>query len=174
MTSNKDLLNKAQSVAVNVSLMRIHLWEAKCSRDVSVKPTAVEVAVEIGTELLKGETENLLPFGCKFTLVGTDKNVQKQVFEIIVSFCVVYEIKDKYKPTDDETKAFGLTNAIFNAWPYVREMVQNLIVRMDLPAFVLPTITIGQLAKMGESPEPLSVQDICESTRKSKPDINQG
>jgi len=52
--------------------------------------------------------------------------------------------------------------------------VQNLIVRMDLPAFVLPTITIGQLAKMGESPEPLSVQDICESTRKSKPDINQG
>lgn len=172
MTHN-NALKQAQPIAENASLMKIHLWEAKCSRNVSIKPSKVEVLIEIETTLLKSETQGVLPFGCTFKLVGSDKSQQKQVFEITISFCVIYKIKENYTPADGETKAFGLTNVIFNAWPYVRELVQNLVIRMDLPAFVLPTITIGKLAKMAESPEPFTIHDSCGSNEESRPDIDQ-
>jgi hypothetical protein len=53
-----------------------------------------------------------------------------------------------HKLSKTEKEAFGITNAVFNVWPYLREHVQSMMIKMDLTAFVLPPMTIGDLSKM--------------------------
>lgn len=160
--SDQRLLKKGEGLAKHLALKKIHLWESKCSRDVSFKATKVEIPLEIEVSILSQESKNVLPYAARFTLIATDKETQKKAFEIQVSFCVVYRIKDDYAPTQEEVEAFGATSAIFNAWPYVREIVQSLVIRMDLPPFTLPPVTIGQLAKVGSDKDPLAKM-VCGS-----------
>jgi hypothetical protein len=42
--------------------------------------------------------------------------------------------------TDAEAKAFGQYNAAFNAWPYLRELVHSLSMRMGLAPLVVPLL----------------------------------
>jgi len=63
----------------------------------------------------------------------------------------VYGKKSNYKPAKKAKEVFGLTNAIFNVWPYLREHVQSTMIKMDLTAFVLPPMTIGALSKMDKA-----------------------
>jgi hypothetical protein len=42
--------------------------------------------------------------------------------------------------TEAEAKAFGQYNAAFNAWPYLRELVHSLSLRMGLPPLIVPLL----------------------------------
>jgi len=44
--------------------------------------------------------------------------------------------------TDIQALAFARTNGIYNAWPYWREFVQNMIARMNLPPLVIPVFRL--------------------------------
>lgn len=159
--SDQLLLKKGESLGKNLTLKKIHLWESKCSRDVAFKASKVEIPLEIEVNVLQGQDTDTLSYAARFTLIATDKETQKKAFEIQVSFCIVYKIKADYKPQHDEVEAFGATSAIFNVWPYVRELIQSLVVRMDLPPFTLPPITISQLAKVGTNKDPLAKMVCC-------------
>lgn len=152
--AKKKLLRNAENLAKSLELKKIHLWETKCSRDLSFKPKKAEISIEIQVTMLKSETEGLLPFACRFIVVATEKEREKKAFELEVVFCAVYRIKNNYKPTEEECNAFGSTSAVFNVWPYLREYVHDIIVKMDLPALVLSPITISQLAKMTSTDKP--------------------
>jgi len=43
-------------------------------------------------------------------------------------------------PSPEELQAFANTNALMNCWPYWRELVQNMVARMNLPPFVVPLL----------------------------------
>jgi hypothetical protein len=43
-------------------------------------------------------------------------------------------------PSSEELQAFANTNALMNCWPYWRELVQNMVARMNLPPFVVPLL----------------------------------
>lgn len=42
--------------------------------------------------------------------------------------------------SEPEAKAFGQYNAAFNAWPYLRELVHSMSMRMGLPPMVVPLL----------------------------------
>ena len=146
-------LKKAEKLASNLSLKNIHLWEAQSSRDLSFKSKKVDAHVEIQVSPLKTIDKEILPFACRFKIVGTDKEEGKIAFQLNVAFCAVYSVKNNYQPKKGEIEAFGLTSAVFNVWPYLREHVHTTIVKMNLPALVLPPMTVGQLVKSAKQEE---------------------
>ena len=145
------LLKKAESISSNLQLKNIHLWQSDCKRDISFKSKNAEVNVHVEVKVLDTKDSKILPFGCRFQVSALDDDEEIQVFDLDIYYCVVYNILNDYKPKKAESEAFGLTSAIFNAWPYVREYVHNTLVRMDLTAFVMPPITIAELSKLAKN-----------------------
>jgi hypothetical protein len=65
------------------------------------------------------------------------------LFSIECAFDLDYEIQGgTFEPTPQSIAAFKDGNAIFNAWPYARELVNSLTSRMDLHAPPLPFLRI--------------------------------
>lgn len=149
--AENTLLKKAKEISNNLQLKNIHLWQSNCNRDISFKSKNAEVNVNVEVKVLDTENSKILPFGCRFQVSALDTDKEKQVFELEIYYCVVYNILNDYKPQKAESEAFGLTSAIFNAWPYVREYVHNTLVRMDLTAFVMPPITISELSRIAKN-----------------------
>ncbi len=145
--SKENLLKKAEKIAGNLALRKIHLWESNFKRDISFKPKKAQVSIDAEVKDLKSENGKMIPFACRFLLNGIDVESDKNAFNIDVTFCLLYEKINDCKISKVEKEAFGLTSAVFNAWPYAREFVHNTLARMDLSSFVMPPITISELAK---------------------------
>lgn len=146
--NNSETINikLAEKLAKNLSLSKIHLKEASCTRTPErVVPTKNEISIDVKSGLLKSDKENILPFNVVFTVKATDKDSGQDTFQVEVEFCVIYQSKKDVKPPDNEIEAFGITNVVFNAWPYAREYVQSTLMRMDLPPFAMPLLKISDL-----------------------------
>jgi hypothetical protein len=63
---------------------------------------------------------------------------QPDAFKIEAEFMLAYTLPSK--PSDSDATAFAQQNVPFNAWPYWRELVQSTVVRMGLPAPVVPLL----------------------------------
>ncbi|MFP4087692.1 MAG: hypothetical protein ACLFUL_12965 [Desulfobacteraceae bacterium] len=150
MAKENDL-KIAEEVSKNLRIRDIHLAESNCWRDLSFKPKQAHVDINIEIKSLNSTNKGVLPFSCRFRLIGMDTDKDKESFNLNITFIAVYNKEDNYKPTKKQKDAFGLTNAIFNVWPYVREHVQSTMIKMNLTAFVLPPITINGLSKMVKS-----------------------
>ena len=44
--------------------------------------------------------------------------------------------------SSDELNEFGQVNAVFNAWPYWRELVQSSLARMSMPILTVPVYRV--------------------------------
>ena len=141
-------LKKAEEVSKNLKLKSISLWESNCRREISFKPKKATVDIEIEVKQLDSTNNEILPFACRFMLTGIDVDEKKESFQLNITFVAAYIIKNGYKPTKTGKEAFGVTNAVFNVWPYVREHIQNTMTKMDLTPILLPPITIGDLSKV--------------------------
>jgi hypothetical protein len=65
------------------------------------------------------------------------------LFGVECAFDIDYEIEDKsYIPSPESIAAFKDGNAIFNCWPYAREFVQNITIRMAVHPPPLPFLRI--------------------------------
>jgi preprotein translocase subunit SecB len=60
----------------------------------------------------------------------------KGVFELC------YRLPKGQTTTEDGLAEFASVNAVFNAWPYFRELVQSTMARMSLPPLTLPLYRI--------------------------------
>ncbi|MCL4784814.1 MAG: hypothetical protein KJZ70_17405 [Bryobacterales bacterium] len=64
------------------------------------------------------------------------------------SFETDYSLRHGYVPPDEAVCAFKDGNAIFNVWPYFRELLQSVTTRMGHPALTAPFL------KLHPKPEP--------------------
>lgn len=62
--------------------------------------------------------------------------------EIRATFELSYAIPDEESFSPEELEAFAEGNAVFNAWPYWRELVQASLARMSLPPLTLPVFRV--------------------------------
>lgn len=68
-------------------------------------------------------------------------------------FELSYRLPSEVAPTTAELHAFASANAVFNAWPYWRELFQTLSTRMDLPPITLPLFRlVGTEQNSAENP----------------------
>ena len=146
--ATENSLGKAEKVSENLRIRTIHLAESNCRRDLFSNPKHANVDIVIEVKLFNSTDDGILPFACRFILTGIDVQENKESFKLDITFAAVYNKDPDYKPDKEEKEAFGKTNAVFNVWPYLREHVQSMMIKMGLTAFVLPPITIGGLLEM--------------------------
>jgi hypothetical protein len=84
-------------------------------------------------------------------------------FEVSARFELTYLVPENFEATDAELKAFGDSNAVYNAWPYFREVVQSMAARMSLPSIVLPVYRV-----------PLVAASDAESASDAEPQVAAG
>lgn len=58
-----------------------------------------------------------------------------------------YKLPKELKVTQKELAIFAGINGIYNAWPYWREFVQSIFLRMGLPPLVLPVYRLKDVAE---------------------------
>lgn len=72
------------------------------------------------------------------------------IVRIACAFRLAYSFNVKAGPPEalreELFTAFANVNGIFNAWPYIRELVQTTATRMGLPPLVLPVYRVGPQA----------------------------
>jgi hypothetical protein len=58
------------------------------------------------------------------------------------TFEAAYSLDPEYTPAEDHVEAFRTSNAIFNVWPFFRELVINSIGRMQMPPPPVPFLRL--------------------------------
>ncbi|OGH60595.1 MAG: hypothetical protein A3G34_10710 [Candidatus Lindowbacteria bacterium RIFCSPLOWO2_12_FULL_62_27] len=91
------------------------------------------------------ELQLILEFKLKIVVESAEEKTAPQPgetstppLEIHAKFCVDYTVKDLKTFSEQDIQAFAKINAVFNSWPYWREIVQSTFWRMGLPPFVIP------------------------------------
>ena len=70
--------------------------------------------------------------------VRLDLKMVPEVLSVGAVFGIYYNLKGPV--SDDDARAFCLHNAIFNVWPYWRELVQDQSMRMGTQPVVVPLL----------------------------------
>lgn len=74
---------------------------------------------------------------------GDKHDTEVPLFETTSGWAVIFGVPDEFVPADGETMAdFTVANGQLNAFPYVRQWVQDITGRAGWPPLVLPTFRI--------------------------------
>lgn len=86
---------------------------------------------------------------------------QKPIVAVTCAYLLEYHL-DSPPPADardDLLSAFAKVNGVYNAWPYLREVVQNTCARMNLPPMVLPVFRVIRPSKKDLKANDATVQE---------------
>ena len=129
-----------------IQIESVRLCEAYCRS--AVQPSEIAEAIKVTTSrktaVVKEPTDDRsLRIETAFTLevrsADDDETLQA---EIRGTFELVYLIPDDESFSSDELEGFGDVNAVFNAWPYWRELVQASLARMSMPPLTVPVFRV--------------------------------
>lgn len=129
--SAQDIQRIARVVRV-ASLARVELFEVKISRP-TVLPTGSQVEVEIDVAHRNGLQPDGLVVQLKFTLATKPGTVEAEAV-----YSAYYDLSSAISEAD--AGVFAKHNAVFNVWPYFRELVQNFSARMGVPPLTIPLL----------------------------------
>lgn len=101
------------------------------------------------------------------TIRDESVNNPESSVRVNAEFSLTYSYPTDLAPTSTELESFAETNAVLNAWPYLRELVQNVSSRMGLPPVTLPLFRVGEAGE--RAPKPVrSRGDATKGTRRRK------
>lgn len=66
----------------------------------------------------------------------------RRAFNLGVSYDLSYDLEENCHPTPTQIDAFKKGNAVYNCWPYVRELLQNATARMGFTPPPLPLLRV--------------------------------
>ncbi len=122
----------------SLQLLEVRLIESSAKAEVR-KPDAGDVAIEMKFEVKRNEAvENPEQFEAVANMKAafTDKETGKHLGVVTVALGLLYRSE---KPIDEGTfEIFSNLNVPLNAWPYLREHIQQIVTRFGWQAFVLP------------------------------------
>ncbi len=89
----------------------------------------------------------------RFVLRGVqEQDVTKKVIGLSAILELSYRLTKEVELTPKQLSTFGKLNALYNAWPYWRELVQTTVARMALPRLVVPVFRIARPQKERAEP----------------------
>lgn len=68
---------------------------------------------------------------------------------LLAAFDLLYDLPKAKDFAAADLSRFANVNGVYNAWPYWRELVQSITVRMGLPPIVLPVFRIPRRERNG-------------------------
>ncbi|REJ32801.1 MAG: hypothetical protein DIU82_11730 [Bacillota bacterium] len=73
---------------------------------------------------------------------GADPGEASSLIELESTFALVYSFESTYKVEEPVVTLFIRRNVPINVWPYIREIISDLTVRMGYPRLILPTLKV--------------------------------
>jgi preprotein translocase subunit SecB len=133
-------------VGTKTDLVNIYLSECKAWRSIdSLAYDKVQASVKFHGELLEDQNTNFL---AKATLStkGLTKGEpeEKEIVSIECEYILTYSLRDRNGLSKEEIERFCNINAVYNVWPYWRELIQNISNRMEIPTLTLPLFRIRE------------------------------
>lgn len=155
---NHDETKLAYEVHQNGDLSRLRLSRAKVvSAAIDKAPKShISISFNFKSKQLSAPA-NILRLEIAFRMTGTEEKEmgeavakgtsqedKKPHYVVLVecAFEVDYDLHEGFQLTPEHVKAFKDGNAIFNAWPYFREYLQNNLLRMGLPPLIAPFLRL--------------------------------
>ncbi len=93
-------------------------------------------------------------------VVQEDRPAEKPVVDVRAVFELLYSVPCQVTTSKKTLGEFAELNGVFNAWPFGREFIQSMSVRMNLPPIVAPVFRIGDAVRatpakdLAEPPHP--------------------
>ena len=140
-----QMVDLARIVSV-VQIEGVRLREAFCRS--GIRPSEIAETIRVKTSrnaaVVKepGDDGSLrieTTFGFE---VRSDSEEEALQAEVRGTFELSYQVPNGEKFSPEELKAFAEFNAVFNAWPYWRELVQTSLARMSLPVLTVPVFRV--------------------------------
>lgn len=75
-------------------------------------------------------------------VTATQHDSGEEVAVISATWLVHYHLRESLLVSDDLIQTFVQRNVPVNIWPYVRELVSSLTIRMGMPPLLLPVLKI--------------------------------
>lgn len=143
----------AAQVAAVVQLKDIRLERCVCRCEASADNLPSEVAhTYSASQTIDSECHLTARIAFNLAVSHGGSDGATAPIQIEAVFVVLYGLPKDHAFSESHAMAFADRNAVFNAWPYWREFVQSMTVRMGLPALTLPVFRIRS-APPAPSPE---------------------
>lgn len=122
----------------NIGLRRVYLKRAKYELfTLEEIPENKSISIQFSSQpecKLEGKEKLVILHG--FQIVGNIKNAGEKLFKIEGEFCLEYSVKEV--PAEEMMDQFVKRHHVMHVWPYMREFIQNVTRRMEIPPLVLP------------------------------------
>lgn len=138
-SAGDSMVDLAGPVSDRVQIRHVILAETVARRQpvCAGLPTDLSLHVRVTTEMQ--EQERLIQVLPRFTLVGRGtEGAAGATLHIEALFVVQYHVPSFEGLSRANIDAFGKLNGVYNVWPYWREYVQSVAVRMGLPPLTVP------------------------------------
>ena len=129
-----------------VQIESVRLREASCRS--AVRPSEIAQTIHVKTSrnaavVREPGDDGTLCIEATFGLeVRSDSEDEALQAEVRGTFELSYQVPTDEVFSSEELEAFADFNAVFNAWPYWRELVQASLARMSLPVLTVPVFRI--------------------------------
>ena len=149
---------------MNAELTELHLLDCSAAiTETSGQPESqLRLSLQFEPSILGAEQGNAR-FAVRIKIFGDPKDAElqadKHLLEVACQFALGYALKPGYTPSQADLDAFKEGNAIFHCWPFFRELVQNLAMRMGLQISPLPLLRLAPKAAPKKQPAGRSSRD---------------
>jgi len=147
MAKRKAKTKVAEGLLVSdrVQLKDVRLISCKCDQIPEATLGKKAYDIDYSTEVQIDKKNGYVIVTAKFNFEAfSESKTQKPVVLMDASFLLAYKIENFEGLTQRGFEQFANLNGIYNAWPYWREFVQNMIARMGLPSLTIPVFRIVQ------------------------------
>ncbi|MGF7399141.1 protein-export chaperone SecB [Thermoanaerobacterium thermosaccharolyticum] len=125
----------------NIELVNIYLSKLNCIRTSDHKKLLQGINVNFNHNFELGELRGD-NFDCKasFNVKGIKEDLE--ILEINAEFIATYHLENASNIDKELIDKFVKINLPLNVWPYGRELISSMTVRMGLPPLILSTYKI--------------------------------
>lgn len=132
-------------VSDRVQIRDVRLMSCSCKQMPAAMSGKKSYDITSSTDVQLNEDQGFIVVIAKFHFEASiGKKSQQPVLTMDASFVLTYQIDRFEGLTEEGFEQFANLNGIYNAWPYWREFVQNMIGRMGLPPLTIPVFRIVQ------------------------------
>jgi len=132
-------------VSGRVQIRDVRLINCKCDQKPVATAGKKSYNIATSTDVQLDKDHGFIVVIAKFHFEAiVEKKSREPAMTIDASFVLTYRIESFEGLTREGFKQLANLNGIYNAWPYWREFVQNMIGRMGLPPLTMPVFRIVQ------------------------------
>lgn len=130
-----------RKILEGIELRAIYLksFEGKINRDIIPKEAIARISSKADFII---KTENRVEISQKWDVIGKDKGTESEFLSISLTYTIILDTKNEF--TKEFFEIYKETNLALNIWPFVREFVNNMTARMNIPPLTLPLLKFTQ------------------------------